>query len=132
MTLDLEEHRIRRDGEGEVLPETVEVQGSAVEIKPMSLGRAEEMFGSSGRVAEVGWNEVAELISDQVVYPDFDAFVDEDDDFEGDELTGDILAKEFKGGLPVALIEAIQEVSGFGGDAAETGDGDGVAVSFRG
>lgn len=128
--MDLGEHRIRRDSDGEVLPETVFVgdYGQA-KIRPMSVGKAEEIFGESGRVAGMDYDDIAELFRTHVVEPDFDQHVKQSPELEAEELTGDILEEEFKAGLPTAMMSKIQEVSGFGGAVAETEEG--VEVSFR-
>ena len=97
---EMEDFKVRRDGEGHIIPVEVESDFGLVLAVPMTYGDIESMTRGSKKGGGLSAEIVAKQIARHVVKPDMS------------ETTADTLRQEFKAMAVKALIDAIMEASG--------------------
>lgn len=113
---------VSRDGDGELLPETVYTdQYGKVKVVPLTYGDVEEYFGDSD-VADIGAEVIAALLRGHVREPDLNAAA-------GGEVDAAWVREELKPLAPRDLIMAILEASDIQADVDMQGQGE-AQVAF--
>lgn len=115
-----DDFKVQRDSEGELLPQTVETQLGVVKVTPMPYGDIEAYFGAQS-VADVGAEDIADILNDHVEEPDLST-----------DAGGRITAEYVNSMKPIApreLLFAIFDASGIDAEVEmQQGGGAEVAV----
>jgi len=112
----LDSFKVRRDGEGNLLPEFTDTKYGEVGIIPMTYGDSEKWSQMVTGTGEVSADQIAELFRKHVAVPSMA------------DINGDTLRQEFKALAIQELLQAIMAVSGLANDISATVNEDGSAT----
>lgn len=111
---DPDDLKVQRGSDGEKLPQEIETDVTKARVVPLSYGDVQEYFGDGGR-ADVSAGEVAELLDEFVLEPDFAADA-------GGTVTADYV-RDLKPMVPGALLMGLMDASGIDADIEMQDDG---------
>lgn len=111
----MDDFKVKRDGEGNLIPIEQPTKFGTVLVLPMTYGDAEAWGQKAKRVETISADEVAEQLNKHVVDPDMS------------KVTGPELRKDYKAMAVNELIMAILGASGLEEEMAVTVNPDGTA-----
>lgn len=121
---DPDDFKVRRNGEGEALPQTVDTALGKVRVLPMSYGDVESTFNADGGDAQsISSDQIATLVEHHVIEPDLASDA-------GGKVTAEYI-QHMKPLGPRELIFAILDASGIDADVEMQGGGS-AEVDMRG
>jgi len=96
----LDSFKVKRDGEGKIIPQKAETTFGVVMAVPMTYGDAEAMAERSKEEGGLDCDAVATYLRKHIISPDMGS------------VTGEIVKEDFKAMAVKALLDAVSEVSG--------------------
>lgn len=130
-TADAADLFVTRDENDEVQPTTVTIGSyGEVEVRPMTYGASERLFGDTGQVAQVGPDVIAEILRNHVVDPDLNAYARRNDDWAENELSERIIAEEMQAFVPMSLLTEILKASGLSSVNVDMDQSGNAAIEF--
>lgn len=100
----MDQFRVKRDGEGKIIPQEADTSFGTVLAVPMTYGDAELMSERSKEEGGLNAQVVAEYLSKHIADPDMSSL-------DGDTVTNELKAVSVK-----ELLSAVMEVSGLKGE----------------
>jgi len=116
----MDQFRVKRDGEGKIIPQKADTAMGCVMAIPMTYGDAEAMAERSKSEGGLDSKAVASYIAKHVVEPDFSG------------IDGDFVKNELKAMSVKELLDAVRDVSGLKDEMEVEVDEEGTAkVSLK-
>lgn len=109
-----DEISVKRNDDGEVLPNTVDTPVGKMRMTPLAYGTAEEFQDTLEAGGEADTEQVYTLLKDNIQKPEFKDIFPSADDFRDN----------IKAGVPVVMLQKLMEISGISGSVEATEEGE--------